>query len=68
MIFTYSQLPFFNEKQLKSLKTLLQNILCSNAIEIEYNEIIEEIAKYINDNLQTELSIHSICHMRADRD
>ena len=57
----YSQLPFFHEKQLESLKTLLQNILFSNAIEIEYNEIIEEIAKYINDNLQSELSIHSIC-------
>lgn len=57
----YSQLPLFNNTQLKSLRTLLSNILFSSAIEIEYNETIEEIARYIKENLKSELSLEHIC-------
>jgi len=57
----YNKLPVFSERQLESLKSLLSNILFSNAIEVEYNETVEEITEYIENNFTDELSIGIIC-------
>lgn len=57
----YFHLPFFEEKQLESLRSLLSNILFSSAIEIEYNETVEKIARHIEENINSELSVESIC-------
>ena len=57
----YDQVPFLNDMQLASLRGLLSNILFSNAIEIEYNELAEEISEYICTHLTDELSVSVLC-------
>ena len=57
----YDQVPFLNDMQLASLRGLLSNILFSNAIEIEYNELAEEISEYICTHLTDELSVSALC-------
>lgn len=57
----YDKLPYFSDVQLESLRTLLTNIIFSNAIEIERNEVIEEIAEYIQNNITENLSVKFIC-------
>lgn len=57
----YRKLPFFGESQLDSLRTLLSNILFSNAVELEKDELMEEIQDYIEQNLSGELSVDAIC-------
>lgn len=57
----YSELPFFSENRLLSLKTLLPSILFADAISLELDELGEKIVEYIENNLSSELSINSIC-------
>lgn len=58
----YNRLPFFSDVQLESLRTLLTNMIFSNAIEIERNEIIEEISEYIEKNVCENLSVGFLCN------
>lgn len=57
----YKELPFFSESRLLSLRTLLPNILFSDAISLELDELGERITEYIGNNLTSELSVGSIC-------
>lgn len=57
----YNHVPFLNDTQLASLRSLLSNILFSNAIEIDYNELAEEISAYILDHLTDTLNISVLC-------
>jgi len=57
----YRKLPFFRDAQLDSLRTLLPNILFSNAVELEKDGLIEEMQDYIEQNLSGELSVDTIC-------
>lgn len=57
----YLRLPFFDSRQLEALRTLLSNIFFAGAIEIEYNELIEKITHYIENNVNKALSVESIC-------
>lgn len=57
----YAELPFFSKSQLESLKTLLPNILFSDAINVELDELGEKIAEHIKANLSSDLSVDSIC-------
>ncbi len=57
----YGQVPSLNDVQLESLRRLLSNILFSNAIDIEYNELAEEISEYIYAHLTDALSVSALC-------
>jgi YesN/AraC family two-component response regulator len=57
----YDATPFFTDEKVESLKNLLPQILFNDAIDFEYESIIDEIAEYINANLQKDLSIATIC-------
>ena len=57
----YKKTAFLNEQQIESLKNLLPQILFNDAIDFEYESIIDEIAEYINANLQKDLSIATLC-------
>lgn len=58
----YTKLPLFSNIQLESLRTLLTNIIFSNAIEIERNETVEEISDYIEKNICENLSVNFLCN------
>lgn len=57
----YNRIPCLNDIQLSSLCNLLTNILFTNAIEIEYNELAEEISEYIRTHLTDDLSVSVLC-------
>ena len=56
----YNKLPFFSDKKISYLTDLLPRILFQNAIEIVNDSFIEEINKYIENNLNEDLSINSL--------
>lgn len=56
----YRKLPFFTENQISYFIDLLPRILFQDAIEIESDSIIEEIYRYIENNLKEDLSINSL--------
>lgn len=57
----YDALPYFSDRQLLSLRTLLPNILFTDAIHFELDELAERIAQYIEENISSELTVSSIC-------
>lgn len=57
----YNQVPYFTDQQIASLKTLLPTILFESAIEFEFEQVIEEITAYIDNNFYESLSVNSIC-------
>lgn len=57
----YRQLPIMTEKQLAALYALLPTILFDHAIEIVYDPFANELAQYIEDNLQKNLSVGHLC-------
>lgn len=56
----YQKLPYFTETQISYFTDLLPRILFQDAIEIENDSIIEEICRYIENNLKEDLSINSL--------
>ena len=57
----YRALPEFREEQIKSLETLLPNVLFESAIFIELDDRVSEISEYIKHNLTEPLSVNHIC-------
>ena len=57
----YNKLPFMTEKQLFALYGLIPTILFSKAIEMKSESLEEEIVSFIENNLQEDLSIKSLC-------
>ncbi len=57
----YGEIPEFRDEQIKSLGTLLPNVLFESAIFIEFDDRINEISEYIKNNLTELLSVEHIC-------
>lgn len=57
----YDRMPYLSPQQLDSLIALLHHILFENSIEIEYGEFITEVTRYIDRNLDTNLSVEQLC-------
>lgn len=61
----YKKIPNISEKKLNSIKTivlaLFEFALSRNIITYQYSEFETEIKKYINENLQNDLTIDRIC-------
>ena len=59
----YSELPLFTEEQIQSIsiiaKMLVKHILLENMLK-PFDENIGRVISYINENLDTDLTIHSI--------
>ena len=57
----YGQIPFISKNRLEALYDLLPCILFDNAIEIVYDSFVSEAVKFIDANLQENLSIERLC-------
>ena len=57
----YEKIPVFSEEKLSSLRSLFSNILFSSAIEFEKEEIFEQIKRYLDDNLEKDIRVDSVC-------
>lgn len=57
----YDALPEFREEQIKSLETLLPNVLFESAVFIEFDDRTAQISEYIKNNLTEPLSVNGIC-------
>ena len=57
----FEAIPFFNDRQISSLGTLLPNVLFESAIFIEHDSRLDEITEYIKNNLTEKLSVDVIC-------
>lgn len=57
----YQQTPFFTEDKIKSMASLLSNILFDEAVYIEIDNIAEQIAQYIKQHFAENLSIGHLC-------
>lgn len=57
----YSQVPFFTKEQIKSMSSLLSNILFDEAVYVEINDLAEEIARYIKQHFMDDLRIGFLC-------
>ena len=58
---SYEKTPFISENQLEALYDLLPRILFDSAIELVYDPFAIEILRFIDENLQADLSIKQIC-------
>jgi len=57
----YEKIPYFTDQKIASLQSLLQDILFENAIKFDYDQVIDEVAAYVEKELKSELSIEKIC-------
>lgn len=57
----YGEIPEFRDEQIKSLGSLLPNVLFESAVFIEFDDRISEITEYIKNNLGEDLSVELIC-------
>lgn len=57
----YEEIPFFTENQISSLRTLLQEILFETAITFDFDETIDDVIDFIENNLCQRLTISDIC-------
>ena len=57
----YEEIPVFDDIQLSCLKSLLSNILFSNAIEFENTSIAENIRDYIVENISDDINASVLC-------
>jgi AraC-like DNA-binding protein/ligand-binding sensor protein len=55
--------PFFDDAKLESLVGLLPQILFETAIELKEGGLISEVTDYIDENIDSELGIRSICEI-----
>ena len=58
----YNNVTTFSENQLENLTKLLPNIMFDTVITFENNQISENIAQYIRNNLTDDLSINALCN------
>ena len=57
----YYKLPYFTNRELQSLKSLLSVVLFSGAITFEESDTLTKISAYIEENLSDDLSLTAIC-------
>lgn len=57
----YMKLVFYNQHQLDCVINLFSHIVFENAIEIEYDEFINDVTEYIEGNLSKKISVNDIC-------
>ena len=57
----YYELPYFTDKEIESLKSLLSIILFSGAISLEESKALAEIKLYIEAHPNIDLSISALC-------
>lgn len=57
----YGEVPEFRDEQIKSLGSLLPNVLFESAVFIEFDDRISEITEYIKNNLAEKISVEMIC-------
>lgn len=57
----YSKMPYFSERKIESLKSLLGDIVFQNAITFDFDETIDKISVYISENLTYDLSVGALC-------
>ena len=57
----YKAVPKFRDEQIKSLGSLLPNVLFESAVFIEFDGRASEISAYIKNNLTENLSVDLIC-------
>ncbi len=57
----YEALPVFDEKKLTSLRSLFANILFSSAMEPEKEDLTDGIKRYLEENLDTDITLSSLC-------
>ena len=58
---TYDELPQFDNTQIDSIKTLIEEIIFESAITVEYDKTIEKIGEFINDNLTEKFTVDELC-------
>ena len=57
----YYERPFFTDRELESLKSLLSLVLFSGAITFEEPDVFTKIKAYIEENLANSLSLSAVC-------
>lgn len=57
----FNKLPYFTERQINCITDLLPRILFENAIQIEFDTLLNEITEFINSNLSCELNFSILC-------
>lgn len=57
----YGKINFYSDEEIECLKDLLPQILFENAITFEFDNFANEVSEYIENNLQKDLSIESLC-------
>lgn len=59
----YDELPCFNDLQIDSIKTLIEEIIFESAITLDFDETIEKIGAFLNGNLTSNYTINELCTM-----
>lgn len=57
----YEELPQFDDMQIDSIKTLIEEILFESAITVEFDKTIEQIGAFLSDNLTAKYTINDLC-------
>ena len=57
----YSQVPFFTEEKIVSIKNLLQDLLLENTVQFDRDETVDDVAQYIENNLCATLRVGELC-------
>lgn len=57
----YNEVPYFTDERIQSMSSLLQSILFDEAVSLESDPLAEEIAEYISENYNGDISVSSIC-------
>lgn len=57
----YRKLPYFTDRQLGSIVNLVSNIIFDSAVTVQYDDFVETATEYINNNLDKDLSVRSLC-------
>ena len=59
----YEELPFFDDAQIDSIKTLIEEIIFESAITVDFDETIEKIGEFLKDNFAKDFTVDEICKM-----
>jgi AraC-like DNA-binding protein len=57
----YDELPYFDDLQIDSIKTLIEEIIFESAITIEVDETTDKIAEFLKENITKKFSIDELC-------
>jgi len=57
----YDELPYFDNAQIDSIKTLVEEIIFESAITIDVDETTDKIAGFLKENITQKFSISELC-------